>query len=222
MKKASIASRLDAHHRFVYSLIITAIALLATNRIFVLTRLLVGWDAFALSSVILAWIVLCTKDPYEARRHARLQDASVTFLFGIVISAATISLFAVGLVLSLAKALPPLKLTGYVSVSVAAVFLSWMLVHTFFALHYARLYYADAHQKERHHVSGGLIFPGGQSPGYLDFAYFSFVIGMTCQVSDVQVSSVRMRRLALIHGLISFCFNTAILAMVVNIVAGLI
>ena len=104
----------------------------------------------------------------------------------------------------------------------AAIALSWMLVHTLFALRYAHFYYHDAHKVEREHVSGGLMFPGKGSPDYLDFAYFSFVIGMTCQVSDVQISSRKMRHLAMVHGLISFAFNTAILAMFVNIVASLI
>ncbi len=91
-----------------------------------------------------------------------------------------------------------------------------------FTIRYAHLYYIDAHKKNREDIKGGLIFPGGENPNYLDFAYFSFVIGMTCQVSDVQISSRQMRRLATVHGLIAFVFNTAILAVFVNIVAGLI
>jgi len=177
---------------------------------------------FALTMVALAWVVISTRDPYEARRNARLQDASATFLFCLVISAATASLLAVGLLLVSAKNLSPAGLAGHIALSVTAVVLSWMLVHTIFTLRYAHFYFLDARKVERHAISGGLIFPGKGSPDYLDFAYFSFVIGMTCQVSDVQVSSPKMRRLALVHGLISFAFNTAILAMFVNIIAGLV
>lgn len=105
---------------------------------------------------------------------------------------------------------------------VSAIALSWTLVHTLFSIHYARLYYIEAPLKERDAIEGGLVFPGDDSPDYLDFAYFSFVIGMTSQVSDVQISSKTMRRMATVHGLISFAFNTAILAMFVNIVASVI
>jgi len=186
------------------------------------TQLVVAWNAFALVIIVLAWVVISTKDPYEARRNARLQDASATFLFGLVISAATVSLLAVGLLLVSVKKLSPTGLGWHIALSVTAIVLSWTLVHTLFAVRYAHIYFLDARKVERHAISGGLIFPGKGSPGYSDFAYFSFVIGMTCQVSDVQISSPKIRRLALVHGVISFAFNTAILALFVNIIAGLI
>jgi len=214
---------LDAHHRVFVGCFVAALTFLGLyGRVTFPTRLVIAWDMFALTLVALAWVVITTKDPYEARRNARLQDSSATFLFGLVISAATASLLAVGLLLVSAKSLSPAGLAGHITLSVTAVVLSWMLVHTIFALRYAHFYFLDALQVERHAISGGLIFPGKGSPDYLDFAYFSFVIGMTCQVSDVQVASPIMRRLALVHGLISFAFNTAILAMFVNIIAGLV
>ena len=175
-----------------------------------------------MTMLTLAWTVICTKDPYEARRNARLQDASSTFLFVLVISAATASLFAVGLLLRIAKQLSPTGLAAYIALAVTAVFLSWMLVHTIFTLRYAHIYFHDARKVEREDIPGDIMFPGKHSPDYLDFAYFSFVIGMTCQVSDVQIASRNVRRLALVHGLISFAFNTAILAIFVNIIAGLV
>jgi uncharacterized membrane protein len=184
--------------------------------------IVLAWETFAVTSLIMAWLVISTKDPYQARRNARLQDASATFLFTLVICAASASLLAVALVLHDVKGLASTALLGHIIVSAAAVLISWTLVHTIFAMRYAHRYFEDAREVERHAVSGGLIFPGKDIPGYLDFAYFSFVIGMTCQVSDVQISSPKIRRLALVHGLISFLFNTAILAMFVNIVAGLV
>jgi uncharacterized membrane protein len=214
---------MDAHHRVFAGCTVAVLAFLGLHghAIFPI-QLVVAWDAFAFTMVVLAWVVICTKDPYEARREARLQDASATFLFALVISAATVSLLAVGLLLGSAKQLSPAGLAGYITLSVTAVVISWALVHTIFALRYAHLYFQDALKVERHAVLGGLIFPGKCSPDYFDFAYFSFVIGMTCQVSDVQISSSNLRRLALVHGLISFAFNTAILAMFVNIIAGLV
>ena len=113
-------------------------------------------------------------------------------------------------------------MTSHIVLSVAAVVLSWTLVHIVFALRYAHVYYHDAHKVKRDDIKGGLIFPDGNSPDYLDFTYFSFVIGMTCQVSDVQIAAKGMRWLALVHGVISFVFNTAIIAVFVNIVAGLL
>ena len=214
---------LDAHHRAFAACSIAALTFLGLHgRVTLSTQLVVSWNAFALVIIILAWFVLSTKDPYEARRNARLQDASATFLFVLVISAATASLLAVGLLLGSARNLSPTGLAGHIALSVTAVVFSWGLVHTLFALRYAHFYFWDARKVERHAISGGLIFPGKESPNYFDFAYFSFVIGMTCQVSDVQVSSSQLRRLALVHGLISFAFNTAILAMFVNIIAGLV
>ena len=213
---------LDAHHRAFAACTVAVLTFLGLHgHLNFPTLLVMTWNAFALTVVILAWFIIYTKDPYEARRNVRIQDASATFLFSLVISAATASLFAVGLLLATAKQLTHTALGAHIALSVVAVGLSWMLVHTLFTLRYAHYYYSDAHKVERDKVAGGLIFPGRHVCGYMDFAYFSFVIGMTCQVSDVQISSPRIRRVALLHGLISFAFNTAILAMFVNIIAGL-
>ena len=220
---SSVRYVLDAHHRFLAGCAVAALTFLGLHgRVTLPTQFVVAWDMFTLTILAMAWIVISTKDPYEARRNARLQDASATFLFVFVISAATASLVAVGFLLAVAKNLSPTGLAGHIALSLTAVVLSWMLVHTLFALRYAHFYFQDAGQVERHAISGGLIFPGKESLDYSDFAYFAFVIGMTCQVSDVQIASSDMRRLALVHGLISFAFNTAILAMFVNIIAGLV
>jgi uncharacterized membrane protein len=215
--------QLNAHHRFFVACAVALLLFLATGHQAAFSPRLVGaWDAFCLTTILLVWIVIVTKDPYEVRQNAWQQDASATFLFTVVVTAATVSLFAVFILLGSSKNLPGLALALHIGLSVSAIVLSWMLVHTLFCLRYAHGYYIDAHKVDRGDVAGGLIFPGGESPDYLDFAYFSFVIGMTCQVSDVQVSSKTMRRLATIHGLISFVFNTAILAMFVNIIASLL
>lgn len=213
---------LDAHHRVLASCIVAVAAFFGLHGHASLpTQLVMVWMAFALTTVVLAWVVILTKDPYEVRRDARLQDASATFLFVLVIGAALASLLAVGLLLGLAKGLSPQGLAEHIALSITAVIISWMLVHTVFTLRYAHSFFEDARKVERHAITGGLIFPGKESPVYSDFAYFSFVIGMTCQVSDVQISSGRLRRLALLHGLIAFAFNAAILALAVNIAAGL-
>ena len=108
-------------------------------------------------------------------------------------------------------------LTGHILVSVLAVICSWFLVHTVFIFRYAHIYYGSGDKPV-----GGLDFPGDDEPDYLDFAYFSFIIGMTSQVSDVDITSSVMRRLALLHGILSFFFNAVIIALSINIISGLI
>ena len=213
---------LDVHHRFAISAVAALLTLLLPLHLPWSMRLLICWSTFALLAIILVWVVLFTKDPYEVRRTARTQDSNATALFTVVVSASMISLLAVGVLLGSAKSLPKAELGAHVALSVTSVIVSWFLVHTLFSLRYAHLFYAGAHKMEREKVQGGLDFPGDDSPVYIDFAYFSFVVGMTCQTSDVDVSSTSMRRLTLVHGLISFCFNTAIIAMFVNIVASLV
>jgi uncharacterized membrane protein len=107
---------------------------------------------------------------------------------------------------------------GFGVIAVAAVILSWGLIHALFALHYAHVFYGDHGTAPGLHA--GLAFPGGKQPDYLDFLYFSAVIGMTSQVSDVAVTSRRLRRLVLLHGVVSFFFNTVVLALTVNVIAS--
>jgi uncharacterized membrane protein len=94
------------------------------------------------------------------------------------------------------------------------------MVHTVFTVHYAHAYHRQMDDDQASSQAGGVEFPGEKQPDFLDFAYFSFVIGMTCQVSDVQISARRIRRLALVHGLLSFLFNTVILALTNNLASG--
>jgi uncharacterized membrane protein len=109
----------------------------------------------------------------------------------------------------------------HLGISIATIVNSWLLVHTIFAQHYAHSYYRADRTLDKCKANG-LDLPGEIEPDYWDFLYFSFVIGMTSQVSDVNVTSRHIRRLSLIHGILSFFFNTTILAMTINIVAGAI
>ncbi len=110
-------------------------------------------------------------------------------------------------------------LSIHLLLALATIVLSWLLMHAVFGLRYAHKYYDDDANSAHKHV-GGLKFPGDDRPDYRDFAYFSFVIGMTCQVSDVDVTSREMRRLVLLHGILSFGFNTVILALTINTVSS--
>lgn len=130
------------------------------------------------------------------------------------------SLLAVILVIHEHKALQNIGGLHFLMAALAVI-VSWLLIHTVFTLHYAHIFYRSEQELEIKGSGGGLIFPGERDPDYRDFAYFSFVIGMTCQVSDVNVTSHSMRLLALLHGLLSFAFNTMILALSINIISGL-
>jgi uncharacterized membrane protein len=106
--------------------------------------------------------------------------------------------------------------------SVLAVIVSWCLLHTVFTFRYAHLFYHNPNITRLDKQRRGVLFPDETPPDYLDFAYFAFVIGMTCQVSDVQIASRPIRHLALLHGVLSFGFNTVILALSINLISGLL
>jgi uncharacterized membrane protein len=110
----------------------------------------------------------------------------------------------------------------HVVLAVATIVCSWLMTHVMFALHYAHRFYRDDPSTAEKDATGGLAFPQTATPDYWDFLYFSFVIGMTSQVSDVQVTSRAMRRLVLWHGVLSFAFYTIVLALSINIVARLL
>jgi uncharacterized membrane protein len=138
-------------------------------------------------------------------------------IFVFVVVAACASLFAVGFLVSVGSGQ-----AGHLVLGLATVVLSWSLIQTVFGLHYAHAFYGDSDQSGERRHAGGLLFPGERMPDYFDFAYFSFVIGMTCQVSDVQITSHRMRRLALLQSVLAFGFNTIILALLINTVFDLV
>ena len=183
-------------------------------------RALVAWSAAALAYLGLAWLTVAHANPEMTRVRAQTQDTSGYVIFLLVVTAASASLVAIGFLSGNLKDQAFWLRALHLTLSVLALLLSWLLIQTLFAFHYARRYYSR-------HVGGtelrrGLKFPGDKEPDYLDFAYYSFVVGMTSQVSDVAVMTRHMRRLTLVHGVLSFVFNIAILSMSINIIGGLI
>jgi uncharacterized membrane protein len=170
------------------------------------------------------WVIILSSHPREVRKIASIQDSSRTLIFLFVIGASIISLLAILFLLKSSKDVSKEVVTAHVILAMASVLVSWWLVHTIFTLRYAHLFYAtdtDGDQNKKLH--GGLEFPGNEKePDYLDFVYFSFVVGMTFQVSDVEISSRHIRRLAWMHGMVSFAFNTAIVALSINVISGLV
>ena len=214
----------DARHRIVISLAIaTAVWFALQGRVQTSTQSIVTWDVFAVCVLALAWLTILTTPPEKLRARAQMQDLSHIVIFIFVLAAACAGLFAVGF-LFFNKTVVTERSHFFIHLlmSLVAVICSWMLVHTVFGLRYAHTFYGDSQQPGVHEHAGGLIFPGNRPPDYFDFAYFSFVVGMTCQVSDVQITSRRMRRLTLAHSVLSFGFNTIILALLINTVSGLL
>lgn len=177
------------------------------------TRALAGWDVFAALYLLLAYVMMFRCGHEHIRRSAVLQDDGRFLILLVTQLGALASIAAIVFELGASrKSVPGLTLA---TVTIA---LSWAAVHTSFALHYAHEYYRDSEP-------GGLQFPSGNTSepaDYWDFVYFSFVIGMTAQVSDVGITDKIIRRTATVHGIISFVFNTALLALMVNIAASAI
>lgn len=172
--------------------------------------------------LVLTWSLMLRATPEKMRRNAQSQDEGRVVILSLITAAACASLLAIGFMLNDTKEVPTNVLILHIALSLVTIIGSWLLVHTIFALHYAHGYYQDGSKTLSECKANGLDFPSDIEPDYWDFLYFSFVIGMTSQVSDVEVSSRKLRRLALVHGVLSFFFNTAILAMSINIIAGLI
>jgi uncharacterized membrane protein len=178
------------------------------------TRMLIGWDiGVGLYSLLCAWMFSHCGSSH-IRRQSSLQDVGRFAIPVFTVGAALASLAAILIELRTATGSAtrePLTL----ALAFLTILFSWTFIHTIFTIHYAHEFYS-----ERHGQGGGLKFPGGQKPNYWDFVYFSFVIGMTAQVSDVMVSSSKIRQTVAAHGFVSFVFNVALLALTVNIAAS--
>ena len=177
------------------------------------TRLLMSWDIFIAMYLLLVYTMVLRSGLPHIKRNAVLQDDGRFVILLVTAFGAFASLAAIVSELGAAHRSPPELVFATLTIA-----LSWAAVHTAFALHYAHEFYRGA-------KPGGLDFPKGHEdeyPDYWDFVYFSFVIGMTAQVSDVGVTDRMIRRTATAHGIISFGFNTALVALMVNIAASAI
>jgi uncharacterized membrane protein len=179
-----------------------------------MTRVLLAWDSAGLVLVIFAFVIITRADSRETRRRAAAYDPGRGVVWVIVLVASTLSLFAAMVALRQGRGGPALDGDLHVALCVATVVISWFVTHSAFTLRYAHLFYRDgAHE-------GGVEFPGGEEPDDLDFAYFAFTLAMCFQVSDATISGRPIRRIALAHALLSFAYNTVILALSLNVIAG--
>lgn len=211
-------AKMDAHHRLLLGFIVAAVVGLALHARALWTASLATYDAFAFAILTLIWMTVALTPQEDIRVVAQRQDVGRTVIFVFVIIVACAALFAVAFLIRSGKP-EGRHLSIHLLLALATIVLSWLLMHAVFGLRYAHKYYDDDAHSAHEHV-GGLKFPGDDLPDYRDFAYFSFVIGMTCQVSDVDVTLREMRRLVLLHGILSFGFNTVILALTINTVSS--
>ena len=172
---------------------------------------LVGWDAAVVLYLVMVYRTLIRSEMGHIRGHAIKEDEGRVAVLVLTVTATLASLAAIVALLGEGAVKMASRELFF---AIATILLSWAFVHTIFALHYAHEFYTGA--------AGGLEFPGGEKPDYWDFVYFSFVLGMTFQVSDVAVTSHSIRRVVLAHSIVSFLYNVALLAIVVNIAAAAI
>lgn len=181
-------------------------------------RGLLGWSVGVAVYLALAWWLCEHFEAERIRERAQAQDESSMVLFFLMLLATLACVAAIVVMMQQGKSLSGAARTLHLAVSVVALVASWLFMQTMFAFRYAHRYYQE--EALRNELGGGLQFPGGLEPDYLDFLYYAHVVGMTSQVSDVQVTSREMRRLTLFHGVLSFGFNMLILALSINVVAG--
>jgi uncharacterized membrane protein len=175
-------------------------------------RGVVGFDVAAFTLLLIQWAHILHSDPALTRARAASDDPGRLFAWLLASAGSFVGLFSSLVILR--RAAGP-NGGWWTTLGLISIVLAWVLTHTEYTLRYAHLYYRHGHQN-------GLEFPGGQSPSDLDFAYFSFTIGMCFQVSDVTVSSPLIRRTVLAHALTAFIFNTTIVALTLNLVSGLL
>jgi uncharacterized membrane protein len=195
-----------------------------------LTRSVLSWDTgCTIFLVLVAHMFITERESRLARDAQRDQEGEWT-IFWLTVGAVAASFAAIVGEFSVSKSAPEPQRGLHVALVAITLLLSWLMTHTIFALRYAHEYY-DAVPPDTARAkpsptggsfAGGLDFPGDQPPDYWDFFYFALVLGMTFQVSDVQITARHLRRLATVHGFLSFLFNTVILALSVNIGASLL
>ncbi len=185
------------------------------------TRLIAAWDCAILCFLFFALTTMANTSAADTEQSTTRYDQSGLIILILAAVAAMVSILVIAFMLRHTKGIPLTHMSVHLLLSVGAIVGSWLMMHTLFAFHYAHRFYRNHHDKPEGNHHRSLIFPSNKPPDYLDFVYFSFIIGMTSQVSDIQIAGRAMRRLALVHGGLSFAFNMVILALSINIIAGI-
>ena len=221
-KQENVFLRMLPVQRLLISIMLGVVVYLfiMTGDLDVMVKIMIAWTVFELLYIITSWIVFFTQNPDGIRELSKQEDGSRLYVFLLILVTSFASLFTV-LLLMLSKNENNTPQFVFIPVALSGMLFSWIMVHTIFGFHYAHLYYGNDTNDSTKHAEG-LEFPGKEKPDYLDFAYFAFVIGMTFQVSDVQITSKSIRRLVLLHGLLSFGLNTFVVALTINLIADLL
>ena len=218
-KSGNIFLRMHPLQRLLVSLLLTVIGFFVfQHHMKGLGLGLVLWLVFSFPYLVFSWIVFFTRTIGQIREFATKEDGSAPYLFVMVLLSSFASLVSVLLLMTSDEFS---KDPFFLFVAIAGMMLSWTMVHSLFTFHYAHMYY-DNLPGDKTRMAEGLEFPGNEKPDYIDFAYFSFIIGCTFQVSDVAISSRLIRRMVLLHGLLSFVLNTFVVALTINLIAGLL
>jgi len=185
-----------------------------------LQRGIVAWDIGCLVFLALAAHMFSGERMSDMAADAKAQEEGEWTIFALTVGATFASFAAIIGEFSVSKDAAPAVRNLHIVLVAVTLLVSWLMTHTVFAFRYAHEYYQWDDELDA--VEKGLDFPGDAPPDYWDFFYFALVLGMTFQVSDVQITSRKLRRVATLHGLLGFLFNTVILALSVNIGAGLV
>lgn len=218
--KRNIFLRLHPLQRILLSLCLTAAAFFIMRPYHPGTIIICAmlWVVFSISYIITSWIIFFTMPVADIEKMANKEDGSRIFVLISVLVSSFASMFTV-MLLMISAGKSAGDGFGNIVLTITGIMSSWTMLHTIFTLHYAHLYYSKTHNEDV--TAPGLDFPKEKKPDYIDFAYFSFVVGMTFQVSDVQINSRIIRRTALAHSLLAFALNTFVVALTINLIAGL-
>lgn len=197
---------------------------LLPSEIHVTTRLLVAWNVGIWVYFVLSVRLVLDATPQSIRHNAKATDEGKVLILVLTCLAAAASIGAIAAQLSVAQSLAGTEKGLHAGLAATTIVSAWLLIHLVFAFHYAHEYYDEfeARPGKPAALRGGLVFPETQNPDYFDFIYFSYVIGTSAQTADISVSSRAMRRAVIVHCVLAFFFNSAVLALTINLVAGLI
>ncbi|WP_372786334.1 DUF1345 domain-containing protein [Phenylobacterium sp.] len=184
------------------------------------TKLILSWDALSLTFLGAMFLHMLDHTPTDIRTQAALDDEGRGAILGLTLIAAAASVWAVGVELSLAKDAHGFLKVEHIVLAFVTVVASWLMVQMIFTLHYAHEFYG-VDEDDGASDAGGIGFPGTQAPDYWDFMYFAIVIGVACATADADFTSKGLRQLGTVHSLVAFAFNTIIVALTINLTAGL-
>jgi uncharacterized membrane protein len=217
-----IWNTIRARPRMTISAIFGALVLIYSPTDVGTTRALLAWNASVILFIVLILVMMGRTKAADIRDHATAEEEGRFTVLTVVIAAAVMTLIAIGIEIYSIKEMQGAPRALRFALTFGTVISSWTFVHVVFAIYYAHEFHAECVGRKKTATRGGLNFPGETLPDYWDFIYFAFTVGMTAQTSDVVVTSRRMRRLVIIHGLVAFVFTTAVIALTVNLAAQLV